>query len=175
MAKSPGLNTQFDAQTYQFETDAERRRYARVFLNGYIKPDAKGLYRRHYASSGSDAEVLGRRALVELLERGNLHRDISGALIELLVPNDDQRANDRKLEFKHRRRGAPQDAMAVSAIADAVRVEIYNGSNVEAAIDKTMSKFNISRDYAYRCWSKCKPVFEAMEADWQRQNSSKPK
>jgi len=145
---------------------------SRVLLSGFTGKDEAGLPTHEYLKAGDAFEDECRLSLATLLRSGNPPKDILRLLAELIAPDDFEqvpepkfeRAAERKIVFKFRRKGRRRNHQRDSAIAIRVAQALWHEDTVEAAIGSVSkdqgSKKNtgLSEESVRKIWKRLKPL-----------------
>ena len=144
-----------------FEEDT---RLGYAYLGGYLSTDKRGIPRKRYHHEKSEASDLCRAALARVLRSDRpLDRQLRDMLADMFEPTVRLESPwcERRLKAGFRAPTKPRDPNANTHMAWFVW-ERAAEVGVEAAIQKAMAKFNVSRERMYDLWKVYKPLFEAI-------------
>lgn len=145
----------------KFETDET---LSLVLLGGFVVEDKK-LPRIDYLKPDSREELAARAALARLLRKP---APLTAELREQLAALFDPVANahpaiERRIVFRHRRRGKRPQHMRNTQIAHHIWDRLKSGWKVERAVKDAIDRYDLSREEIYRIWCPYRRLFEAVD------------
>jgi hypothetical protein len=130
---------------------------ARALLDGYVEVDHRGGLHSKYFKRGSREELNARRAMARLLRsKIPLERQLRDTLAGLFDSDHapEWKCEQRKIDIVFQGRGRRRDYVRNSQIAYHVWGETSAGSNVTAAINSAIEKFEVSEEFVKQIWGR---------------------
>ena len=129
---------------------SDDEKLAREYLTGRIIEGPDGKPQHQYLESGSEEEREAKAALGRLLRTDNLSSYIRWALAGMHDP--ESKLHSREFVIKNRSGGAQPNHVIDIAIAMDVAQAVDSGTKLEAAIQKAVERYGVSRSTAFRAW-----------------------
>jgi hypothetical protein len=136
----------------------------RDLLAGRVVRDRRGSLQLQYLKEGSTEEKEARHALARML-RSSRPLDLGvRCLIAVMIDPDCDEA-DRRIRFKHKRRGQRSNALAEKEVAEFIWSQRQAGRQVKVAVDDARKKFGLEQSRVKAIWGLWGPILKRLKRE----------